>query len=76
MQPNGNHDGELGQEGVQRLIDSTIADILEVDRKNNNNIGKEMIELMVRFFTRPEPPASYANLREFLLYRHKDAAVL
>lgn len=52
-----------------------MTEILEVDRATGNTAGRELIELMVRFLSRPPPPEKYHSLREFLSYRHEDAAL-
>ncbi|KAJ6009039.1 hypothetical protein N7522_004055 [Penicillium canescens] len=60
---------------LQVLIDQAIEEIYGVDRASGNTAGQEMLELMVRFFSRPPPPTQYKDMEEFLLYRHVDAAV-
>ncbi|KFY94603.1 hypothetical protein V500_03145 [Pseudogymnoascus sp. VKM F-4518 (FW-2643)] len=60
---------------LHSLIDDTTAEILDLDRNNGNDSGREMLDEMVRFFGRPPPPDKYNNMEEFLLYRHQDAAV-
>ncbi|KAJ6050227.1 hypothetical protein N7444_006943 [Penicillium canescens] len=60
---------------LQSMIDQAIQEIMELDRECGNNAGQDMIDLMIRFFTRPPPPAKYNDMEEFLLYRHEDAAV-
>ena len=55
--------------------DDTIEETLELDREGESDAGRVMIDLMLHFFTRPPPPASYNNMEEFLLYRHEDAAI-
>ena len=60
---------------LKYLIDQAISEIIELDRVSGNNAGQEMIDLMIRFFTRLPPPTEYKNLEDFLLYRHEDAAV-
>ena len=60
---------------LNSLIDDTTAEILDLDRNNGNDSGREMLDEMVRFFGRPPPPDKYNNMEEFLLYRHQDAAV-
>lgn len=65
----------LPETKLQELIDKTIEEIHEVDRVSGNTAGQEMLELMVRFFSRPPPPKQYKDMEEFLLYRHEDAAV-
>ncbi|PFH57673.1 hypothetical protein XA68_14701 [Ophiocordyceps unilateralis] len=57
------------------MIERTIAEILELDERNGNNAGRDMIERMIRFFTRPAPPPRFNSMDEFLLHRHEDAAV-
>lgn len=74
MQPGANCN-DRPRSSLESKIDETIAEILELDRKHGNNAGEEMIELMIRFFSRPGPPKEYKNMEEFLLYRHEDAAV-
>ncbi|XP_044717143.1 putative Aristolochene synthase [Hirsutella rhossiliensis] len=74
MQPSGSH--TYGPESaLQSLIDDTIAQILELDQENGNDSGRTMIEMMIRFFSRPPPPEKYDCMEDFLLYRHEDAAV-
>lgn len=60
---------------LQSMIDHAIQEIMSLDRDCGNNAGQDMIDLMIRFFTRPPPPENYNNMEEFLLYRHEDAAV-
>lgn len=60
---------------VQEMIDQVIEEVLEVDRVSGNNAGQEMLEIMVRFFSRPPPPTQYKDMEQYLLYRHEDAAV-
>lgn len=60
---------------LQVMIDDTIEETLELDRECESDAGRVMIDLMLHFFTRPPPPASYNNMEEFLLYRHEDAAI-
>lgn len=67
----GNRPGTI----LQSMIDQAIQEILELDADSGNNAGQDMIDLMVRFFTRPPPPARYDDIEDFLLYRHEDAAV-
>ena len=61
---------------VQEMIDQVIEEIHEVDRISGNTGGQEMLEMMVRFFSRPPPPTQYKDMEEYLLYRHEDAALL
>ncbi|KAF3396683.1 hypothetical protein DPV78_008181 [Talaromyces pinophilus] len=74
MQP-GYIDTKNFKSDLQLLIDKTVAEILKLDQDNGNNAGQDMLELMIRFFTRPPPPKKYTSMEEFLLYRHEDAAV-
>ncbi|KAK6810861.1 hypothetical protein RU639_013599 [Aspergillus parasiticus] len=60
---------------LKSMIDETLAEIRELDRISGNTAGQEMIDFMVASFTRTTPPEGYNDLEEFLLYRHKDAAV-
>ncbi|RDA87821.1 hypothetical protein CP532_2963 [Ophiocordyceps camponoti-leonardi (nom. inval.)] len=60
---------------LDSMIEKTIARILQLDEESGNDAGRDMIDLMVRFFTRPAPPEKYDSMEEFLLYRHEDAAV-
>jgi hypothetical protein len=60
---------------LQSMIDQAIQEIVELDHVCGNNAGQDMINLMIRFFIRPPPPAKYNDMEEFLLYRHEDAAV-
>ncbi|CRG87145.1 hypothetical protein PISL3812_04160 [Talaromyces islandicus] len=60
---------------LQSLIDQAILDIRKTDFVSGNTAGQEMIDMMVRFFSRPPPPTEYKDMEEFLLYRHEDAAV-
>lgn len=60
---------------MQELIDQVIEEIYEVDRVSGNTAGQEMLEMMVRFFSRSSPPTQYKDMEEYLLYRHEDAAV-
>ncbi|KAJ5172263.1 hypothetical protein N7492_004856 [Penicillium capsulatum] len=68
--------GDKPRTTLQSMIDHAIQEIIELDHKYGNNAGQEMIDLMIRFFTRPPPPAKYNDMEEFLLYRHEDAALL
>lgn len=74
MRPGGKYIGG-SKSSLQSLIDHTIAEILQLDQHHENDSGKTMIDVMVRFFNRPPPPEKYNSLEEFLLYRHEDAAV-
>ncbi|KFY93583.1 hypothetical protein V500_03648 [Pseudogymnoascus sp. VKM F-4518 (FW-2643)] len=60
---------------LHSLIDDMTAEILDLDRNNGNDSGREMLDEMVRFFGRPPPPEKYNNMEDFLLYRHEDAAI-
>ncbi|KAK2594899.1 hypothetical protein QQS21_007398 [Conoideocrella luteorostrata] len=74
MQPEACNDSTV-KSFLENMIDNTIMEILQIDKLNGNNSGRDMIELMIRFFNRPPPPSTYRNIEEFLLYRHEDAAV-
>lgn len=63
------------QTSLGMYIDAQVAAMLELDRVSNNNAGKNILELMIRFFTRPPPPEKYESMKDFLLYRREDAAV-
>ncbi|RDA92444.1 hypothetical protein CP533_6459 [Ophiocordyceps camponoti-saundersi (nom. inval.)] len=60
---------------LESMIEKIITRILELDEQSGNDAGRDMIELMVRFFTRPAPPEKYDSMEDFLLYRIEDAAV-
>ncbi|KAF3020906.1 hypothetical protein E8E14_000457 [Neopestalotiopsis sp. 37M] len=74
MDPVHEHDAGVDRTDIQEIIETSVSDVLEMDRQNGNSNGREMISLMLRFFNRPAPPAKYHSLRDFLLYRHEDAA--
>jgi hypothetical protein len=74
MDPVHEHDAGVDRTDIQEIIETSVSDVLEMDRQNGNSNGREMISLMLRFFNRPAPPAKYQSLRDFLLYRHEDAA--
>lgn len=61
---------------LQLLIGNKIKEILDLDLVSGNNSGKVLVEQMVQFFCRAPPPDKYNSLRDFLSYRHEDAAVL
>ncbi|RCI09985.1 hypothetical protein L249_8495 [Ophiocordyceps polyrhachis-furcata BCC 54312] len=74
MRPGRNPTGDH-MSSLESIIDRTMARILELDEESGNNAGRDMIDLMIRFFTRPAPPDKYDSMEDFLLYRHEDAAV-
>ncbi|PWY90688.1 hypothetical protein BO70DRAFT_75875 [Aspergillus heteromorphus CBS 117.55] len=61
---------------LQADIDRTVDEILELDRTSGNTAGQELLENVVRFFTRPPPPSKYKNMEEYMKYRHEDIAIL
>ncbi|KAF3482463.1 uncharacterized protein GIQ15_05222 [Arthroderma uncinatum] len=75
MQPESNSNIHHPETTLESLIDETIAEIFELDRKNGNDAGRVMIEEMIRFFNRPGPPEKYNSMDDYLLYRHQDAGI-
>lgn len=61
---------------IESVIDEVIVEILELDLRSNSQSGKQMLEELVKFFSRPAPPSKYSTMRDFLLYRHEDAGVM
>ncbi|KAJ5963519.1 uncharacterized protein N7479_003395 [Penicillium vulpinum] len=57
------------------LIDQIMAEIKELDNASGHLAGRLMLDEMVAFFSRPPPSKAYENMEDFLLYRHKDAAI-
>jgi hypothetical protein len=75
MQPDNVH-RTAPTSAIELMIDKVIIEVLELDSQSNNQSGKQMLEELVNFFNRPAPASKYSSLRDFLQYRHKDAAVL
>ncbi|PYH96539.1 hypothetical protein BO71DRAFT_174421 [Aspergillus ellipticus CBS 707.79] len=61
---------------LQADIDQTVDEILELDRISGNTAGKELLDDVVNFFSRPAPPMTYRNMEEYMQYRHEDIAIL
>ncbi|XWW97527.1 hypothetical protein V2A60_005511 [Cordyceps javanica] len=74
MQPNLPPEMSRGKGTIQSIIRNSISDILALDKVSGKDNGRQMIDRMVQFFTRPPPPDSFSTLRAFLDYRHEDAA--
>ena len=74
MRP-GFNSGKAPKSALHYLTDQIMEETHELDRVSGNTAGREMVDLMVRFFTRSRPPKKYHDMEEFLLYRHEDAAI-